>query len=73
MMEGRSVASALKEMYLLFAEVIGFEKWDDKPVTGDLTVTAVIKKLREVLGTDELNLLRSELVWRALREIQDLS
>ena len=53
---------AIKEMYSLFAKVLGFERWEDKLLTGDVTVTAVIKKLREVLGTDELNLLQSELV-----------
>jgi hypothetical protein len=62
---------AIKEMYSLFAKVLGFERWEDKLLTGDLTVTAVIKKLREVLGTDELNLLQSELVRQALAKMQD--
>ena len=62
--------AAIKEMYALFAEVIGLEKWDDKPVAGELTVATVTKKLRQVLGTAELSLLRSVLVKRALHNIQ---
>jgi hypothetical protein len=62
---------SLHEMYSLFAEVLGLETWDNKPISGDFTVTAVIKKLREVLGTDELNLLRSALVSRALHKLQN--
>jgi len=62
---------AIKIMYSLFAEILGFEKWEETPISGDLTVTAVINRLREVLGTDELNLLQSELVRRALAKMQD--
>ena len=67
----RESRGTIKEMYSLFAKVLGFERWEDKLLTGDLTVTAVIKKLREVLGTDELNLLQSELVRQALAKMQD--
>jgi hypothetical protein len=56
---------------LVFAKVLGFERWEDRLLTGDVTVTAVIKNLREVLGTDELNLLQSELVRQALAKMQD--
>ncbi len=62
---------SINEMYSLFAEVLGLETWDNKPISGDFTVTAVIQKLREVLGTDELNLLRSALVSRALHRLQN--
>jgi hypothetical protein len=58
-------------MYSLLAKVLGFERWEDKLLTGDVTVTAVIKKLREVLRTDELNRLQSELGRPALAEMQD--
>jgi hypothetical protein len=67
----RESRGPIKEMYSLFATVLGFERWEDKLLTGDLTVTAVIKKLREVLGTDELNLLQIELVRQALAKMQD--
>ncbi len=62
---------AMKIVYSLFAEILGFEKWEETPISGDLTVTAVINRLREVLGTDELALLRSELVRRALQKIHE--
>jgi hypothetical protein len=30
----------IKEMYSLFAKVLGFERWEDKLLTGDVTVIA---------------------------------
>jgi hypothetical protein len=62
---------AKKEMYSLFAKVLGFERWEDKLLTGDITVTAAIKKLRAVLGTDKRNLLPSELMREALAKMQN--
>lgn len=56
---------AIKKMYSQFAEVIGLEVWDNKAITGEYTVTAVIGKLRQTLGIDELSVLRSDLVRRA--------
>ena len=59
----------IEEMYSTFAKVIGLPEWDREPLTGELTVVAVIDKLRRVLGTEELSRLRGELVARALRNI----
>lgn len=59
----------IKEMYSTFAKVVGLQEWDNEPLTGELTVAAVIDRLRRVLGTEELSRLRSELVARALQNI----
>lgn len=59
----------INEMYSTFAKVIGLQKWDNESLTGELTVAAVIDRLRRVLGTEELSRLRSELVARALQNI----
>jgi hypothetical protein len=59
------------EMYSTFAKIIGLEKWEGESLTDELTVAAVINQLRRVLGTEELSRLRSELVTRALRNIEN--
>jgi hypothetical protein len=58
-------------MYAMFAEVIGLEAWEGKQLSGDPTAAAIIGKLRYILGTDELNRLRGELVTRASRNVKD--
>jgi hypothetical protein len=61
----------INEMYSIFARVIGLERWEGEPLTDELTVAAVVSRLRRVLGAEELNRLRSELVARALRKAGD--
>lgn len=63
----------IAEMYSTFARVIGLEKWEGEQLTDELTVTAVINRLRRVLGTEELSRLRAELVTRALQNIENSS
>lgn len=58
--------AVVKEMYTQFAEAMGLEKWDDKPVSQELAFTKVKDKLREILGIKELTVLRSEFIKRAL-------
>jgi hypothetical protein len=58
-----------QEMFSTFAKVIGLENWQGEPLTDELTVPAAINQLRRILGTEELNHLRSELVTRALQNI----
>jgi len=60
-----------REMFSTFAKVIGLENWQGERLTDELTVPAAINQLRRILGTEELNHLRSELVTRALRNIGD--
>ena len=59
-------SAAVKSMYSIFAEVIGLPEWEGQAVLQDLAVTTTITRLRNILGIDELTLLRSELVKRAL-------
>jgi len=59
----------IKEMFSTFAKVIGLDRWHNEPLTDELTVTAAINRLRRVLGTEELNRLRSDLVRRALQNL----
>jgi hypothetical protein len=60
---------AVKRMYSTFAEVIGLPEWEGQEVLKDLAVTTTVAKLRKILGIDELTLLRSELVKRALENL----
>ncbi len=60
-----------REMFSAFAKVIGLENWQGEPLTDELTVAAAIRKLRSILGTEELSRLRAELVNRALRNIRN--
>jgi len=60
---------AVAKAYGTFAEVMGFETWEGKPVTKDRTVEKVIDKLRKVLGIYELTRLRSELIGRASAQL----
>jgi hypothetical protein len=63
--------ATIHEMYLLFAEVTGEKEWQGKPITGDVAVATVIGRLRKVLGIDELTLLRSEFVKRAVKNLKN--
>jgi hypothetical protein len=58
------------EMYTLFAEVIGQKEWQGKPITGDLAILSVMGKLREVLGIDELTVIRSRLIKLAANSLK---
>jgi hypothetical protein len=60
---------SIHEMYGKFAEVVGLARWEGKEITGEIAVTTVIRKLRRVLGIDELTQLRTELVKRALNNL----
>jgi hypothetical protein len=61
----------VREMYARFAEVMGFERWQDADVSQEHATSTIIKKLQKVLGTDELTSLRNEFVQRALRSEKD--
>lgn len=61
---------AIAQAYGTLAEVMGFETWQGKALTRELTVEKVVEKLRKVLGIGELTNLRSELVERASRNLK---
>ena len=61
---------AIAQAYGTFAEVMGFETWQDKAVTRERTVETVVEKLRKVLGIGELTHLRTELIERASQSLK---
>lgn len=64
-------SKALNETYNLFAKVMGFKEWDGEKLTDELTVEALIHRLRSVLGTDELTRLRAAILKRAIHGLGD--
>ena len=58
------------EMYRHFAEVLGSEhmgkEWEGKPISDAAAVSRVIAHLRDVLGIEELTVLRNRIVQQAL-------
>jgi hypothetical protein len=66
--EGRSEYAT--ETYRMFAEIAGLEAWKGEKASEESAVATILKKLRHVLGVDELTHLRSELVKRALENLK---
>jgi hypothetical protein len=60
------------EMFGKFSEVAGLEVWMGE-ASEESAVAAILDKLRQVLGVDELTHLRSELVKRALENLKNSS
>ncbi len=57
-------------MYRTFAEVMGFEEWQGEQLTDNLAVSIMIRRLRAILGTEELTEMRSAIVSNAIRELR---
>lgn len=55
---GEQRQKTIGELYNLFARVMGFAEWEGQPLTDELTISALVRKLKTVLGTDELTDLR---------------
>ncbi|MDB5978358.1 MAG: hypothetical protein JWR07_5118 [Nevskia sp.] len=55
----------IPEMYKMLAQVLGLPQWEGKAITDELAVAAVIRKLRSLLGTEELTELRQAIINRA--------
>jgi hypothetical protein len=60
----------LDAMYRTFAEVMGFEKWQGEQLTDDLAISMMIRRLRKILGTEELTEMRSVIVTKAIAELR---
>jgi Xaa-Pro aminopeptidase len=56
----------IDEMFATLAEVMNTPEWDGKPVPADCGSRAVLHRLREILGTEELTRLRESLIKSAL-------
>lgn len=55
-------SARIDEMFVTFAEVMDMPQWQEKPVTVERGSRAVLQRLREILGTEELTRLREKLV-----------
>ena len=60
----------LDAMYQTFAQVMGFEEWQGQPLTDELAVSMLIRRLRAILGTEELTEMRSAIVAKAIAELR---
>lgn len=60
----------LNEMYQRFAEVMGLETWAGKDVTDEVAVTALIRRLRSILGTEELTEMRAVIVAKTIADLR---
>jgi len=63
---------AFSQMFSRVAEVLGYKEWEGKPITGDIAFMNIIEGIRKILGIDELTLLRSELVKRAMEDLKNV-
>jgi hypothetical protein len=66
--EARS--KALEAMYNRFAKVMGFKEWHGQNLTDELAIAALVRKLRNILGTEELTSLRSAILAKATSELR---
>jgi len=64
-----TIQAHINEMYLVFAEVMGWGRWQDKEITGDRAINKVIQHLRGILGTEELTTLRQALTTKAFAQL----
>lgn len=60
----------LDAMYQKFAQVMGFEEWQGEELTDELAVSMMIRRLRTILGTEELTKMRIAIVSKAIAELQ---
>lgn len=61
----------LDAMYRTFAEVMGFEEWQGERLTDHLAVSTMIRRLRSILGTEELTEMRTTIVSKAITELRN--
>lgn len=61
----------LDAMYRTFAEVMGFEEWQGERLTDHLAVSMMIRRLRSILGTEELTEMRTAIVSKAILELRN--
>jgi hypothetical protein len=55
-------------VYKEFAKAMGLKEWDGEKMTDEFTVAAIVRGLRDVLGTEEIGQLRREVLNRAVEE-----
>lgn len=68
--EGEERQKALTSMYNTFAKIMAFPEWQGEKLTDELAIKTLVKKLRRVLGTEELTKMRGALVAKAAGGLQ---
>ncbi len=68
--EGEERQKALTSMYNTFAKIMAFPEWQGEKLTDELAIKTLVKKLRRVLGTEELTKMRGALVAKAVGGLQ---
>lgn len=56
--DGEARQAAIKHMYNRLAQVMGMKEWQGQNMSDELAVTNLTRKLREILGTEELTEMR---------------
>ena len=57
-------------MFLTFAKVMAFKEWNGQELSEELAVSAVTRRLRTILGVEELTKLRSSIIVQAIAGFQ---
>jgi hypothetical protein len=60
----------INRMYTILAKLTGTKEWDGKELTDELAVASQIRRLRSILGTEELNEMRRVIVEKAASELR---
>lgn len=68
MTDSENWAEQSKKIYKRFAEVMGWDEWEGENLTKERTTTLLLAKLRAILGTEELTVLRMALIEAAVAE-----
>jgi hypothetical protein len=63
--EGQERLKAMNEMYNTFAKVMGLEEWRGEKLTDELAIASLVRKLRCLVGAEELTKMRSTLIMKA--------
>lgn len=63
--EGGTRQKAIQDMYNRLAQVMGMKEWKGQNISDELAVKSLSRKLREMLGTEELTQMRGAIIKRA--------
>jgi len=66
--DGEARQAAIKTMYNRLAQVMGMKEWQGQSISDELAVKSLTRKLREILGTEELTQMRGSILKQAFGE-----
>lgn len=61
----------IRKAYGTFAAIMGWEEWRGEKVTTDVAAEKIIEGLRKILGIEELTVLRTSLVAKAIKDVAE--